>query len=209
MTLRELEPVHPVETGDGAGADHPMRKVTRQVAFDGSWDSARAAKVADLFSSMASEWTESHDVAGRYLGLTDALQRGEVQPGRAVELGSGTGLGTRMLADHFDAVTALDLSREMLRNAPAEYGSRVQGDSACLPVRTGSVDALVLVNMLLFPAEVDRVLSASGQLVWFNTVGEQTPIHLSAADVLDALPGQWNGVASRAGRGTWLVARRA
>jgi len=185
-----------------------MRRVTRQVAFDGKWDAERAQKVADLFTSMSHDWTESHQGHGRYDGLADALDRGDVGTGRVVELGSGTGLGTRLLAQRFDHVTALDLSPGMLRNAPAELGSRVQGDSATLPIRNDAVDILVLVNMLLFPAEVDRVLAGAGRVVWFNTSGERTPIHLTAEEVLTALPGDWSGRASRAGTGTWLVAHR-
>ena len=58
-------------------------------------------------------------------------------------------------------------------------------------------------------AEVDRVLSRDGSLVWVNSSGEQTPIFLDAEDVLRALPGKWTGISSRAGEGTWCVLRRA
>ncbi len=39
------------------GDEHPMRKVTKQVAFDGGWDEERRRKVAELFDSMAADWT--------------------------------------------------------------------------------------------------------------------------------------------------------
>jgi hypothetical protein len=51
-------------------------------------------------------------------------------------------------------------------------------------------------------------LRPGGTIVWVNTLGDQTPIHLPAADVLEALPGEWTGVAARAGTGFWLAARR-
>lgn len=209
MHIQHLEPGYDVFEPERFGEDSPIRQVTRQIAFDGAWDRERAAKVADLFDGMSDEWTASHDLEGRYWPLTDALERGEVPTGRVVELGSGTGLGTRLLADRFGSVIAMDLSAGMLANAPADYGSRVQGDSSALPFAAASVDALVLVNMFLFPAEVDRVLSPSGVVVWANTMGEQTPIHLTAEDVVAALPGAWSAIASRAGYGTWSVSRRA
>jgi hypothetical protein len=56
---------------------------------------------------------------------------------------------------------------------------------------------------------MDRVLSPRGALVWVNTAGALTPIHLSAAEVVDAMPGDWDAVASDAGWGTWAVLTRA
>jgi len=67
----------------------------------------------------------------------------------------------------------------------------------------------LMINMLLFPTEVDRVLKPTGTVLWINSLGDQTPIHLPAADVLEALPGAWRGVSARAGTGFWLAARRA
>jgi hypothetical protein len=68
---------------------------------------------------------------------------------------------------------------------------------------------MLLVNMLLFPAEIDRVVQRRGVVVWVNSLGDQTPIHLPPGEVLDALPGTWRGLTARAGTGFWLVARRA
>lgn len=214
MTIEELPPTLPVEDSSHFGADHPMRKVTRQVAFEGGWDPTRARKVADLFNGMAENWTADHDHEGRHALLADALDRGLAEPVTAepaptvVELGSGTGLGTRTLDQRFERVVAMDLALGMLREAPPAWAPRVQADASSLPLPDRAADILVLVNMLLFPTEIERVLAPTGQLVWVNTSGEQTPIHLSADDVAAALPGDWHGVASRAGRGTWAVVRR-
>ena len=200
----------PGTTRPGApeGDDHPMRKVTKQVAFDSGWDEERRRKVAALFDSMAPDWTANHDSVERRASITDALIRGDVRGGRVVELGSGSGMGTRQLTELFHGVVALDLSLQMLRNAPASAGARVQGDSATLPLRTASADTLVLVNMLLFPGEIDRVLTPNGQLVWVNTGAECTPIHLMPEEVVAALPGEWTAAAGRAGTGLWCVASR-
>jgi SAM-dependent methyltransferase len=129
--------------------------------------------------------------------------------GRALEIGSGTGLGTAWLSARYDLLVAVELSSEMLRHSPPDPASKVQADAAALPVASGSVDAVILVNMLLFPAEVARVLKPDGALVWVNTSGDRTPIHLSADEVDEAMPGDWNGLASEAAWGTWAVLRRA
>jgi hypothetical protein len=78
-----------------------------------------------------------------------------------------------------------------------------------LPLRDSSAAAIVLINAFLFPAEVEKVLSPDGVLVWVNSSGEQTPIFLDAEELLSALPGKWTGTSSQAGEGTWCVLRRA
>ena len=85
----------------------------------------------------------------------------------------------------------------------------MRADASRLPFPDASFDAVLLINMLLFPAEVDRLLRDDGVVVWVNTLGDQTPIHLPPTDVLDALPGTWSGVTAQAGTGFWLTARRS
>ena len=46
-------------------------------------------------------------------------------------------------------------------------------------------------------------------MVWVNSSGPQTPIHLTADEVMAALPGEWAALASEAGEGQWCVAQRA
>ena len=49
----------PPDKPELAGPDHPMRKVTRQVAFEkDGWTKERAEKVAQLFDAMAAQWGE-------------------------------------------------------------------------------------------------------------------------------------------------------
>lgn len=194
----------------GMATDHPMRVVTRAVAFDpDGWTEARRHEVADLFDSLADDWS-SRDVPGREAPVLDALDRGMAAAPRAqrpvaVDIGAGNGLHSRHLAPCFDLLLSVDLSWQMLRNAPAAPARRVQGDASGLPLADGSVDVLVLANAFLFPVEVDRVLAPAGVVIWVNSRGTGTPIHLLATEVDDALPGAWNGVASTAGWGTWSV----
>lgn len=208
--LRHLDRVVPAAPGrpEDANDDHPMRQVTRQVAFEpGGWTAERRAKVAELFDGLAPEW-HNRASSERTEPVIDALERGDpCFEGPCMEVGSGIGLLTPVLAARFESVIALDLSMAMLRLAPVEP-PRVQGDGACLPVTDAALASVVLVNAFLFPAEVTRALRPGGTVVWVNTKGDATPIYLSAGDVDAALGGKWDGVDSEAGWGTWAVFRK-
>jgi len=186
-----------------------MRKVTREVAFDGQWTPERATKVAELFDSMAEEWAARHCDRVRISPVADALERGGVnQLPRWLELGSGTGAGTSVIAHRLDSLVCCDLDREMLLNAPPDLAPQVQADASRLPFAADTFATVLMVNMILFPGEVDRVLGPGGKIVWVNTIGDQTPIHLPPDDVAAALPGEWRGVTARAGSGFWAVFER-
>ena len=191
-----------------------MRLATRRAAGldPGGWTTTLRREVAGFFDGLASEW-HTRNSPQRTAVVADALVRGldasGPAAGLAVEIGSGTGDYSKLLAKRFTTVMAVDLSLEMLRRSPAGPAHRVQADAAALPLGDASAAAIVLINAFLFPAEVDRVLSPGGALVWVNSSGEQTPIYLSADDLLAALPGQWAGTSSRAGEGHWCLLRRA
>lgn len=202
----------------------PIRAVARQVAFEpGGWTPERAARVAALFDELAPAWVArvtglsgepepgDHDQRPAIWleAVDDALARGGPFPGgRCLEVGSGTGLFSTRLATTFSPLVSIDLSAGMLDLAPPDI-MRVRADGSSLPVPDGRASVVALINMFLFPAEVDRVLARRGVLVWVNTLGDATPIHLPATDVAAALPGDWDGVAADAGWGTWATFRRA
>jgi len=179
------------------------------MAFGDEWTADKAQRMAALFDEMAPEWSERNVEPTKAAPVRDALERGDVPlAGRWLELGSGTGAGARVLDGRVGELVCSDLSMEMLRHAP-DIAPRVRTDASTLPYPSNSFDAILMINMLLFPLEVDRVLRADGVVVWVNTLGDQTPIHLPASDVLEALPGDWTGCTADAGTGFWLVARRA
>ena len=200
------------------GSSHPMRKITESVADDPSnWTPEVARQVGGFFDEMAAGWAASGNRARGQVVLEDLLKRSELPSGLVVELGAGTGSGTVLLQQHFEHVLAGDLSSEMLRRLPQELGSRLQLDSSALPFATGSVPAVACVNMMLFADEVVRVLTADGVLIWVNSIGERTPIYLSADRIAQALAvqvadselgGSFEVTASTAHWGTWAVARR-
>lgn len=195
------------------GPDHPMRRATRRAAGldEGGWRQDLRNEVRDYFDALADEW-HTRTSPERTLIVDDALTRGVESVGApsgfAVEVGSGIGTYSPLLASRFGTVIAVDLSLPMLQLAPARPGLRVQADGASLPLRDRSAAAVVLINAFLFPDEVARVLAPDGLILWLNSSGERTPIYLSAEDLLKALPGQWTGTASRAGEGHWCVLRR-
>jgi len=190
-----------------------MRVATLRAAnidADGWTDDLRH-DVERYFDDLAGEW-HTRVSRERTAVFVDALTRGLTElpaaADLAVEVGSGIGTYSALLAERFTTVLAIDLSLAMLRLAPAAPAHRVRADGAVLPVRDASAAAVVLVNAFLFPAEVDRILRQDGFLLWVNSSGEQTPIHLSPDQVAASLPGQWRGTASRAGEGTWCVLQR-
>lgn len=191
------------------GPDHPMRKVTRQIAFEpGGWTAERKAKVTELFDGLAPDWDARFQAAETQTPLRDALDRGGPLAGPCVEVGAGTGRATGALVERFGPVLAVDVSLEMLRRFGEPAAQPTLADGGSLPVRAGSVGTVVLVNAFLFPDELDRVLRPDGAVLWVNTLGDATPIHLPVDDVVAALPGAWRAVTADAGWGTWSVVRR-
>ncbi|MGH9085662.1 MAG: class I SAM-dependent methyltransferase [Acidimicrobiales bacterium] len=201
-------------TPSGLGSpEHPMRVMTRRAAglVDPPWDDEARSEVTAYFDQLASDW-HTRTSPQRDAVVADALERGLAATGAVggtcVELGSGIGAYTPMLAASWDTVLAVEVSLEMLRLAPVDVGSRVLADGAQLPMADARADAVVLVNCFLFPEEVGRVLGRGGLVVWVNSSGAETPIHLTPTEVVTALPGTWEGVRATAGVGEWCVLRR-
>ena len=215
--ITELPPVVPApsELPEADGAAHPMRAVTAEAAFqEASWTAQRARDVAEFFGELAPVWNqrippEESD------GILDALERGEVpKGGRCLEIGAGTGHATRHLRSWCESVIAIDISEEMLHRLDSALAPRVLADGSRLPFPDGTADVIALANMFLFPAEVTRLLAPDGRIVWYNGIGEHTPIHLSAEELIQALskypaPSNpeaiWQATASRWANATWCV----
>lgn len=206
---REIPGHEPSGIGNRA---HPMRIMTRRIAGleSGSWDREAEALVTQTFDALAPEW-HTRTSPERTAIVEDALTRG-LDPllegrGLGIEVGSGIGTYTPLLARRFDVLVSVELSWQMLARAP-DTGLRVQADGGRLPLRDSAADAVVLINAFLFPGEVARVLRIGGVLLWVNSSGDETPIYLSTTDVRSALPFPVRGMESRAGAGTWCALAR-
>lgn len=186
--------------------------MTRRIAGlePGGWDDDVSRAVEALFNELAPEWHRRVSPE-RTEVVRDALDRGMERllsaRGLAVEVGSGIGTYSGLLAERLEKVVSVELSWEMLTRAGDET-LRVLSDGARLPFSDASVDAVVLINAFLFPHEVTRLLREGGVVLWVNSSGPQTPIHLSTDEVVGALPFSLEGVESRAGAGTWCALRR-
>ncbi|MGH9290652.1 MAG: methyltransferase domain-containing protein, partial [Acidimicrobiales bacterium] len=161
--IEELPPVAiPGHRASGLGSDdHPMRIMTRRAAglAPGGWDAEARGQVEALFDELSGEW-HTRTSPQRRAVVVDALDRGGVTGGRlAVELGSGIGNYSSLLAERFHTVGAVDLSLGMLRLAPAAPAARLQADAADLPFQAGCplVRAPSSMTLRLHTPEVDHV----------------------------------------------------
>ena len=190
-----------------------MRAVTNETAFqEASWTAQRAKDVTEFFDEIAPEWNQR--ISPEELdGILDALERGGVPKGGCcLEIGAGTGHATRHLRYWCESVIAIDISEEMLHLFDPALAPRLLADGSCLPFQDGTADVIALANMFLFPAEVARLLAPAGRIVWYNGIGEHTPIHLSAEEIVQALSATsqaaWQATASRWANATWCVLQR-
>ncbi|MEU1151949.1 methyltransferase domain-containing protein [Streptomyces sp. NPDC005918] len=199
----EGKPLPPKDTADA------FRAFARDLATGRrTWGAAEADFLAGLFDQLAPEW-DTTQATGRDDPLRDALTRGTPLPyGPCLEVGSGTGQFTHLLASAFTTVISIDLSEQMLRQAAGRSPSRVRADASALPVADASIAAVAAIDMLLFPSEIARVLTPDGLLLWINQLGQDGPLYLPTEDVAAALPGQWTAIEAEAGWGSWAVLRR-
>ena len=161
------------------------------------------------FDAMAAHWAGER---GGYRPpvLADALARGgPFGPGRAVEIASGTGLLTPLIAGVWQPVLAVDLSEGMLGRSAARH--KVRADASRLPLADGSADAVVIGDGPLFAAEVARVMADGAVLVWSNALGTGAPFYLPTGVLIEAMTaatGQaWDATESEAYWGSWAVLR--
>jgi SAM-dependent methyltransferase len=144
-----------------------MREATRRATglHAGGWTPELRGHVESYFDDLAGEW-HTRGSSQRTAVVTDAFVRGfgpmDLPVGLVVEVGSGIGSYSNLLAERFATVLVVDLSRAMLQRAPIGPAHRIQADGATLPAGDGSAVAIVLINVFLFPAEVEPVLSPDG-----------------------------------------------
>ena len=174
-----------------------------------------------FWNKMAERWDErvGPDSAERAAPLAAACDRLEQDPGRILELGTGTGAGALMLAGRFPEaeVWAVDLSEAMIRQAqtkaPEDVRARLHvgvADAGALPHDAESFDLVCQLNLPLYADEIVRVLAPGGHVAIASTLGPRTPYYTPDRVLrrrferlgLEVLDG------GQVGEGTYFLARR-
>lgn len=165
------------------------------------------------FDRLAPHWdsTRSADYFAPYEAALAALPEA---PERALDLGTGTGLGVRAIARRFPeaAVIGVDFSPGMVeearRLAPAQRFE--VADAAHLPFADGAFDLVALGNMIPFFDELARVVAPGGHALFAFSSGPTTPIWVPPERLRAELSrrGFTEFADVLAGRGSALLARK-
>ena len=136
------------------------------------------------FDRLAPGWDELRR-PGAFAALEQALAAVPGEPGRVLDLGTGTGAAAFEAARRFPSaeVVGVDLAEQMLAQArlktPSELAGRVTfqaADAERLPFDDGSFDLVLLANMIPFFDELARVVAPGGHVVFSFSGGSETPI---------------------------------
>jgi len=170
----------------------------------------------------AASWDQriEPDRAAHLAPLSDACDRLDAEPQSILELGTGTGAGSRMLARRFPAarIRAIDLSSEMIdvarRNVPPELADRIElevADAAALSYEDQTFDLVAQLNMPVYLGEAARVLRPGGHLIVASSLGSATPYYTPEALLRKGC--RRHGLeptgTGEAGGGNWFLARNA
>lgn len=179
------------------------------------WD-VPSALMRGTFDPMASVWESrvSRFGEGWAAPLIAGLDTVGQPPGRALDLGTGTGLGAATLARRYPeaVVTGVDMAPQMIEKARDLHGHLPNlrfliADSHRLPFNDSGFDLITCLNVPPFFAELSRVTASGGTVVIAFSLGERTPIYLPTHEVERRLRGH-GYVRVRSGRaalGVWTV----
>ena len=170
------------------------------------------------FERLAPVW-DTMRTPQSFLPYQAALATLDPPPRRALDLGTGTGAGARLIAERFPEteVVGVDLAQAMVdearRKTPAELDARVrfeQGDAARLPYPDGSFDLVALGNMIPFFDELARLVAPGGAALFAFSLGPRTPIYVPPERLRSELGrrGFVEFTDFQAGNGSALVARK-
>jgi ubiquinone/menaquinone biosynthesis C-methylase UbiE len=192
------------------------RFVTRVVvARPRLWRVLRRPMV-QMFDSLAPEWEERRVSPQHRLPLEAALEAIPRPPAHALDVGTGTGVGARVIAVRFPTalVVGVDASEPMILEARARAGSDRErydvGDATALPYENAAFDLVTQLNMIPFFDELARVTAPGGHLAVAYSRGSSTPIWVPLDRVQAELEARgFTHVANfSAGAGAALLARR-
>jgi ubiquinone/menaquinone biosynthesis C-methylase UbiE len=151
-------------------------------------------RLRDRFDELAPTWETR--IGPHHLWALELALAGVPQPTRVLDLGTGTGVVAKALAERYpDAeVVGIDLSpgmiEEAVRKLSPELTGQVRfevGDAAGLDYPDGAFDLVVLSNMIPFFDELARVTASGGTLVLSFSRGDETPIYVPFDRLRDEL----------------------
>jgi ubiquinone/menaquinone biosynthesis C-methylase UbiE len=166
------------------------------------------------FDRIAPVW-DSMRLKDTFAPYEAALGRLPGPVSRALDVGTGTGAGARVIVSRWPEaeVVGLDVSPGMLAEARrlvpgVEF---VEGDAADLPFADESFDLVANANMIPFPDQVARVLRPGGWTLYAYSSGPETPIWVEPGVLRRELErrGFTDFAEIAAGRGTAMLARKA
>jgi SAM-dependent methyltransferase len=171
------------------------------------------------FDVLAPQW-EDRVGPEALIPLGAALDKLERPPARALDLGTGTGRGARVVARRFPhaEVVGVDISPAMIEEAqklvPADLRGRVRfevADASKLQFEDGAFDLVTLLNMIPFFEELARVVAPGGCLAFAFSFGPETPIYVPPETLRERLEPLGFGAFEElsAGEGTGLLATRS
>jgi SAM-dependent methyltransferase len=144
------------------------------------------APLRRMFDRLAPVWATARS-PGHYDALGLAFDAIPEPPHKVLDLGSGTGAATVVIAERWPEaeVVGVDVSSGMVgearRRLPSELQGRVRyevGDAEALPFPDGSFDLVLLANMIPFFDELVRLVTPGGHIVFFASLGAQTPMYV-------------------------------
>jgi ubiquinone/menaquinone biosynthesis C-methylase UbiE len=147
-----------------------------------------------MFDGLAPTWDTR--IGPHHLWALDLALEGVSAPSHVLDLGTGTGVVARALAERYPEaeVVGIDLSPGMIEEArrqlPSALGGRVRfevGDAAALAVPDGAFELVVLSNMIPFSDELARVVAPGGTLALSFSRGTETPIYVAPARLREEL----------------------
>lgn len=173
------------------------------------------------FDDLAIGWDERTDAPGvsHLAPLAVGVTKIDRRPERALDIGTGTGVGALFVAREFPScsVRGVDISSEMVRQAQAKVGLDPEGrvafrvaDASALPYGDGHFDLVTQLNMPPFFGEISRVLRHGGHAIFAASSGDRTPFYTPDA-VLERGVSRCGMVKVKSGRigsGSWFVARK-
>lgn len=147
-----------------------------------------------MFDGLAPTWETR--IGPHHLWALDLALEDVVSPVRILDLGTGTGVVAKALAERYPEadVVGIDLSPEMIEEArrklPPELAARVDfqvGDASALVSADEDFDLVVLMNMIPFFDELARITAHGGRIVFSFSRGDETPIYVPFERLRDEL----------------------